>query len=108
MNVESLYTSLLNGAGQVDPLERMSGVAEKTSATNSAGSFSGMVEKAMGTLNEKQLASDQAVQGLITGDADSLHNVMIKTSEAQLSLDLALQVRNKCLEAYNEVKNMQF
>lgn len=108
MNVEALYNSLLNGAGQVNPLERMNEVAEKSAATDSTGSFSDMVEKAMGTLNEKQISSDQAVQGLITGDADSLHNVMIKTSEAQLSLDLALQVRNKCLEAYNEVKNMQF
>lgn len=108
MNVEALYNNLLNGAGQASSMDKMTSIAEKTSAADSSGSFASMVETAMGTLNEKQLASDQAVQGLVAGDVDSLHNVMIKTSEAQLSLDLALQVRNKCLEAYNEVKNMQF
>ena len=62
----------------------------------------------MSSLNEQQVAADQGVQDLITGNTDNLHNVMIQTSEAQLSLELALQLRNKGLEAYNEIKNMQF
>ncbi|WP_407391858.1 flagellar hook-basal body complex protein FliE, partial [Carnobacterium jeotgali] len=58
--------------------------------------------------NDQQVAANQGVQDLITGNTDNLHNVMIQTSEAQLSLELALQLRNKGLEAYNEIKNMQF
>ncbi len=102
MNIEKLSANLLTGITQ-PPTQGI-----KTQETPQAGSFSGMVEQAMVNLNDSQLAADQVVQGLASGDADNLHTVMIRTSEAQLTLDLALQVRNKCLDAYNEVKNMQF
>lgn len=102
MNIEKLSANLLTGITQPATQEI------KTQESSSSGSFSGMVEQAMTNLNDSQLAADQAVQSLAAGDADNLHTVMIRTSEAQLTLDLALQVRNKCLDAYNEVKNMQF
>jgi len=51
---------------------------------------------------------DQDTVNLITGDESDLGNVMIRMTEAQLALQTAVQVRNKCLEAYNDVKNMQF
>ncbi|MCA9766038.1 MAG: flagellar hook-basal body complex protein FliE [Carnobacterium sp.] len=102
MNIERLSASLLTG---VNPTATPGIKPQKESLTEA---FSGMVEQAMSNLNDKQLASDQAVESLAVGDADNLHTVMIRTSEAQLTLDLALQLRNKGLEAYNEVKNMQF
>lgn len=106
MNVDALFSNLVSGPAQTG---LTSGLNEQTTeATNGVASFSGMLENAMSSLNEQQVAADQGVQGLITGDADNLHNVMIQTSEAQLSLELALQLRNKGLEAYNEIKNMQF
>ena len=102
MNIEKLSASLLTGVSQPET----QGI--KAQETPVSGTFSGMVEQAMVNLNDSQLAADQAVQSLAAGDADNLHTVMIRTSEAQLTLDLALQMRNKVLEAYNEVKNMQF
>lgn len=106
MNVDALFNSLVSGPAQTG---LTSGVNEQsTEATTGVSSFSGMLENAMGSLNEQQVAADQGVQDLITGNTDNLHNVMIQTSEAQLSLELALQLRNKGLEAYNEIKNMQF
>jgi len=71
-------------------------------------SFSNILNNSLNNLEEKQLASDYAIQGLITGEADDLHNVMIQTTEAQLALELAVQLRNRSLEAMNEIKNMQF
>ena len=48
------------------------------------------------------------MQAMIMGEDIEMHDVMIQTTEAQLSLELAVQVRNKCIEAFNEMKNMQF
>ena len=62
----------------------------------------------MQTLESKQADSTQAVEALVDGSADDLHTVMMKTTEAQLSLEVAVQLRNRGLEAYNEIKNMQF
>ncbi|MDB6353460.1 flagellar hook-basal body complex protein FliE [Trichococcus sp. K1Tr] len=75
---------------------------------SAAASFDNLLGKSMTMLNETQQASDLATQGLIMGDSQNLHDVMIKATEAQLALDLAVQVRNKSLEAFNEIKNMQF
>ncbi|AGY82348.1 flagellar hook-basal body complex protein FliE [Carnobacterium inhibens] len=106
MNVDTLFNSLVNGPSQTG---LTSGLNTQTSEeTNGLSSFSGILENAMSSLNEQQVSADQGVQDLVSGNTDNLHNVMIQTSEAQLSLELALQLRNKGLEAYNEIKNMQF
>ncbi|SIO26963.1 flagellar hook-basal body complex protein FliE [Carnobacterium alterfunditum] len=106
MNVDALFSNLVNGPAQTGLTGGMNPQTDEV--PNSLSSFSGMLENAMSSLNDQQVAADQGVQGLITGDTDNLHNVMIQTSEAQLSLEMALQLRNKGLEAYNEIKNMQF
>lgn len=106
MNVDALFNNLVNGPTQTGLTGGLNPQTEE--APNSLASFSGMLENAMGSLNDQQVAANQGVQDLITGDANNLHTVMIQTSEAQLSLELALQLRNKGLEAYNEIKNMQF
>ena len=76
--------------------------------TEKSESFSDILNYSLNKLEDQQLASDYAVQGLITGKADDLHNVMIQTTEAQLALELAVQLRNRSIEAMNEIKNMQF
>lgn len=70
--------------------------------------FNTILNDSINSLEVKQADSSQAVQSLIDGTADDLHTVMIKTTEAQLSLEVAVQLRNRALEAYNEIKNMQF
>lgn len=106
MNVEAMYSSLLNGITSTDSLASSNAAA--ANGTGEAQAFENVLSQTMESLNGQQTASDNAITGLITGDVDNLHNVMIQTTEAQLSLELAIQVRNKAIEAYNDVKNMQF
>lgn len=82
----------------------------KNSLTNvsNKNDFFDTLSSSLASLEESQMISDRAIEGLVTGEADNLHQVMIKTSEAQISLELAVQLRNKCLEAMNEIKGMQF
>lgn len=70
--------------------------------------FSELLNNSINNLEQTQFASDQAIEDLISGKAENLHNVMIETTEAQIALELAVQLRNKSLEAMNEIKNMQF
>jgi hypothetical protein len=44
---------------------------------------------------------------LATGEVDNLHQVMLKLDEAKLSFQLMVQVRNKLLEAYQDILRMQ-
>ncbi|KIH77571.1 flagellar hook-basal body complex protein FliE [Geoalkalibacter ferrihydriticus] len=58
-------------------------------------------------VNNAQVNADRQVEQLHTGQAKNLHEVMIAMEEADISLRLMVQMRNKVSEAYHEVMRMQ-
>lgn len=93
-------------------LDRLSGsekigTAHKITDTGQAA-FGTLFKDALNQLTETQVGADRSMQAMIMGEDVAMHEVMIQATEAQLSLELAVQVRNKCIEAFNEMKNMQF
>jgi flagellar hook-basal body complex protein FliE len=58
-------------------------------------------------LNTQMQANDQSIQQLALGGTDNLHQVMMTLERTRLAFELALQVRNKALEAYQELMRMQ-
>ncbi len=72
-----------------------------------SGQFGTWFAQELGQLNGQLVQAEQAVQQLATGDATSLHDVMIRMEEARLSFQLAVQVRSRVLEAYQDVMRMQ-
>lgn len=50
----------------------------------------------------------QSVTGLLTGQGVDVHEAMIATQKADLAFELALQVRNKAVSAYQQMMQMQF
>ena len=66
-----------------------------------------MLNEQLNKLNDKQVEADNYINDLISGNDVDLHQVMIATEEARLSLELAVQIRNKVVEAYKELNNMQ-
>ncbi|MCS6970218.1 MAG: flagellar hook-basal body complex protein FliE [Planctomycetota bacterium] len=59
-------------------------------------------------VDQSQREYDQAIRAVERGDVDNLHRVMLAQSQAQLSLRLAVEVRNKLVEAYKELNRTQF
>ena len=70
--------------------------------------FSSYLSKALDNMDSQVTTSSNNIEKLITGDLDNMHTAMIDMSKSQLVLQTAVQVRNKCVESYNEIKNMQF
>ncbi|MGF6989166.1 flagellar hook-basal body complex protein FliE [Lachnospiraceae bacterium PF1-21] len=70
------------------------------------GLFKSVFEEAIGTVKEAEnnLANQQYL--LATGQIDDAHTVQVAASEAQLAVDMLVQLRNKALEAYNELMRM--
>lgn len=109
MNIHNQLLMNRLQATEVNQSSNMINTATKSLSEKSTESdFFDTLKSSISSLEEGQLLSDRAIDGLITEEAGNLHQVMIKTSEAQISLELAVQLRNKCLEAMNEIKNMQF
>ncbi len=70
-------------------------------------SFSEILNKSLGELNESQVQAYNAMEGIATGKVENLQKAVQKIEEAELSLKLALEVKNKALSAYKDVMRMQ-
>ncbi|EPY2271606.1 flagellar hook-basal body complex protein FliE [Clostridium sporogenes] len=79
---------------------------EKTENTENV-SFSEVLKDKLDGVNAKQVKADNSTQSFIKGEEIDIHNVMLNAEEAKMSMELAVQVRNKLVEAYQELSRMQ-
>ena len=70
-------------------------------------SFSDVISNAINNVNEKQINADNSIESLIKGDDITMHEVMLSMQESQLSMQLLIEVRNKMVEAYQEINKIQ-
>jgi len=79
-----------------------------TGTVGGAGdSFSNVLGQMVHDVNAKQVASGDAVNGLLSGQNVSLHQAMLAMEEASVSFQLMVEVRNKLLDSYQEMMRMQ-
>jgi len=69
--------------------------------------FAEALKNAVGQVNDSQVVADRAVEKLQTGESRNLHEVMISMEKADISMRLLTQVRNRVIEAYQEIMRMQ-
>ncbi|WP_281165321.1 flagellar hook-basal body complex protein FliE [Liquorilactobacillus sicerae] len=89
-------------------LAKVTGFDQTTQSNENSTTFSSYLNKAISGVSDKMVSMDKATDNMISGKENDLGNVMVKMTEAQLSLETAVQVRNKLLDAYSDIKNMQF
>jgi len=70
-------------------------------------SFSDYLSSTLDQVTKAQNAGDSAIEKLHTGGAKNMHEVMIAVEEADLSLRMLVQFRNKALQAYDDIMKMQ-
>jgi flagellar hook-basal body complex protein FliE len=75
-------------------------------ATPGGASFESVFHDAVNTVENFRQNASSSVNNFLSGDGEELHDVAMKTQEAELSFDLFLQVRNKIVSAYQEVMRM--
>ncbi|MEN3186385.1 MAG: flagellar hook-basal body complex protein FliE [Atribacterota bacterium] len=69
--------------------------------------FGKLLFDALTEVNTLQLEADNAIQGVVLGQEEDLHRAIIAMEKANLALGLTVQVRNKVIEAYQEIMRMQ-
>ena len=79
----------------------------KQFANKNDGSFSSILDKSINEVNNTQVTAYNAMQDIATGKVENLQEAVQKIEQAELSLKLALEVKNKALGAYKQVMAMQ-
>jgi flagellar hook-basal body complex protein FliE len=70
--------------------------------------FAGMLQMMVQQTSALDQKASQAVTGLLNGSGVEIHDAMIATQKADMAFELALQVRNKAVGAYQQMMGMQF
>lgn len=94
----------------IDPVAAVA-TATAASATPAAAApseaFSQLFSQGLGEMNSSVSAAERAMSDLAAGKPVELHEVMINLERAQLSVQTFVQVRNKLVEAYQDLMRMQ-
>lgn len=72
-----------------------------------AGNFSDVLQSAIRTVEGGQSSAAQTIEQFLSGDGVDLHTAALASQKANLQLEMFLQVRNKVVQAYQEIMRMQ-
>jgi flagellar hook-basal body complex protein FliE len=95
-------------------LPAVAGVGSQGAASSAASSgagpapFSDLLTDAVGQVNQLEEQARAAADGLMSGSGVDVHQAMIAAQKASMAFELALAVRNKAVQAYQQVIGMQF
>lgn len=81
--------------------------AANQAPADAASSFGEMLASGLENVNQTQQTADSLAQAASTGDLTDLHDYMIASTQAQLTTELTVNVRNKAVEAFNDIMRMQ-
>lgn len=98
-----MKTELLIGQSQPLPLRK----PDTSSVTKAKEGFGDLLTQTINDVNKQQVAGDVASDKLQTGEAKHLHEAMIAMEQADISLRMLVQMRNKALQAYEEIMRLQ-
>ncbi len=108
MALSSVALKAYSQAAQVKPVA-VEGVRATTSTTASATrSFSETVRQSLHAVNELQQDKARLVEEFASGKNQNVHELMIGLQKAGLAMELTAAVRNKVMQAYQEVMRLQF
>ncbi|WP_077211517.1 flagellar hook-basal body complex protein FliE [Bacillus dakarensis] len=82
-------------------------ITNTTTPYESQKKFASVLKESIEKVNEAQIQSDKMTEKLARGENVDLHSVMIASQKASISLQATMEIRNKVVEAYQEVMRMQ-
>lgn len=80
---------------------------DTSSVSKAKEGFGEVLSRTINQVNQQQIAGDVASDKLQTGEAKHLHEAMIAIEQADISLRMLVQMRNKVQQAYEEIMRMQ-
>jgi flagellar hook-basal body complex protein FliE len=80
---------------------------DRAESTHPASSFKNLLLNSIREVNSMQQAADQAVEALVAGQEVNPAEVLTAVQKADIAFRLMMQIRNKIVQAYQEVQNIR-
>lgn len=99
----------MDGINGITNLEKLTQLTEtvKTSQIKDSKGFTEALEKALSSIVESEKRDDTNTDEILAGNIDNIASQMVDMVEADIALQFTMQVRNKIVEAYQEIMRMQ-
>jgi len=82
-------------------------IAKTGNTTQSENGFSNILSEAIDNIDETEAAEQAANDALLTGESDDIHTALIAAQKAEIAVSYAVEIRNKIIESYDKILNMQ-
>lgn len=89
------------------PMELQTTINNTPAKEKNSVSFAEILKNQFEQVNQLQKEADELTQSLLVGNVEHLHQVTVAAEQAGLALQLTVQIRNKLVEAYQEISRMQ-
>lgn len=96
----------LNGLNPLQPIQPQTG-GDTVASGVSGKDFKQYLMESLQQVNQLQQEADAKVNGLLTGQTDNVVEVFSAVRKADVAFSLLMEMRNKMLDAYQEIKQMQ-
>lgn len=102
----------MNAIQPIVPIQSIDAIGQLGSVSKAAESggvslpFQSMFQDAVSSVKETSASLDGEIAKLATGNADNMHDALIASEKANLSVDMVVELRNKLLDAYKEISNI--
>jgi flagellar hook-basal body complex protein FliE len=100
--IDKISSSPLNLISSVQPKD-----VTEMGASDLGEQFGSFLNNAINNLNAQQTTVDQLNQSFVKGELSDVHQLTIASEKASLGLELTVQVRNRVIEAYQEIMRTQ-
>lgn len=94
-------------ASRIAPISGISLPSAPLETRRSSGEFQQVFANAVRGVEAVGQSASASVQEFLSGEGGELHSAILATQRAELSFDLMLQMRNKVVNAYQEIMRMQ-
>ncbi len=99
--------SSINGLNQLIKTDFNNGNLEPIKTKSLSVSFGDTINKAIEQLNNQQVGAEKEIVKAVVGETPDLHQTIVTLQTTEMKFQFALQVRNKLLNAYEEIMRMQ-
>ena len=93
---------------EISPARMTDGLSPGVAGPDGQGDFFTTLKQSMDAVEGVQGEAQNQVAALLSGKGEDLHTAMIAVEKADLSFQLMMQVRNKIVQAYQQISSMQF
>jgi len=100
--VDPISTGALSGAGPVRPA-----TVGGSSATAVDGGFTAELRRQLEQVNRVQMEAEEGIRDLLTGQTDNITAVLATARKAEVAFSLLMEIRNKLVDAYTELKQLR-